>query len=136
MEQLKIGELSERVGLTTTTIRYYEQIGLVENTKRGENGYRLYDEETANRLLFIKRAKQFGLSLEDIKELVLIRSEGRCPCRHMQQKIGSKIQEIEDQIREMESFKLELERYYHNFKEQRFDIGKKPLPLFKVKSSG
>jgi hypothetical protein len=54
----------------------------------------------------------------------------------MQQKYGSKIQEIEDQMKEMESFKQELERYYHNFKEQRVVVGKKPLPLLKVKSSG
>lgn len=65
MGKLKIGELSERVGITTTTLRYYERIGLMENTERGENGYRLYGEETINQLLFVKRAKQFGLSLED-----------------------------------------------------------------------
>jgi MerR family copper efflux transcriptional regulator len=116
MGRLKIGELYMRADLATSTIRYYEKIGLLEDAERGENGYRFYDEKTLDRLLFIKRGKQFGLNLEDIKELVMIQAEGRCPCSHMGQKIWTKIQEIEEQIKEMEAFKEELKRYYKNTK--------------------
>jgi MerR family copper efflux transcriptional regulator len=133
MGKLKIGELSKRADIATTTIRYYEQIGLLEDADRSENGYRLYDERTLDHLLFIKRGKQFGLSLEDIKELVKVRREGRCACSQMRQKIANKIQEIEEQIKEMEAFKQELKRYYNNAKDDpKMIIGKKPIPLLKV----
>ncbi len=64
-----IGTLAERVGLTPRTIRYYEDIGLLNSVKRQEGGRRIYTDEDVRRLRFIKRLKVLGLALEEMKEL-------------------------------------------------------------------
>lgn len=74
---LKIGQVAERVGLSLRTVRYYEEVGLLTPAGRTAGGFRLYDEDAVGRLRFLKGMKPFGLSLEEIRELVelLERSE-------------------------------------------------------------
>ncbi len=67
---LRIGELAERAGTSTDTIRYYERMGLLQSPERTASGYRLYTDADLGRLLFIRRAKRLGFSLGDIKGLV------------------------------------------------------------------
>ncbi len=62
---MKIGELSKRTGLLSSTLRYYESIGLFPAAKR-ENGQRIYDEGVLERLRFIRAAKATNFSLEEI----------------------------------------------------------------------
>ncbi|BAZ47239.1 transcriptional regulator (plasmid) [Chondrocystis sp. NIES-4102] len=64
-----IGELSDRVGISAHTIRYYERLGLLEPPRRTESQYRIYGQENEERLRFIQKAKKFGLSLDEIKQL-------------------------------------------------------------------
>jgi len=64
-----IGEIAQQVGLTQRTIRYYEEIGLLNSVKRLEGGKRIYTDEDLRRLKFIKRLKILGLSLTEMKEL-------------------------------------------------------------------
>jgi len=75
-----IGELSDRVGVSAHTIRYYERMGLLEPPRRTESQYRIYGKENEERLRFIQKAKRFGLSLDEIKQLITIRTEGTPPC--------------------------------------------------------
>jgi len=70
---MTIGQLAGRAGVTTRTVRYYEELGLLDNKARTEHGYRIYDEDTLKRLRLIRRGKSFGLSLTEIKELIEIR---------------------------------------------------------------
>ena len=68
---LRIQEMSELVGLTPRTIRYYEEVGLLEPAARSEGAYRLYDDEDADRLRFIKAMRDdAGFSLAEIATLV------------------------------------------------------------------
>ena len=67
---MQIGELAERIGVPTSTLRYYERKGLLEPSYRSEAGYRLYSEEDLERVLLIRRAKRVGLSLSDIRALL------------------------------------------------------------------
>jgi DNA-binding transcriptional MerR regulator len=64
-----IGEIAQIVGMTTRTIRYYEEIGLLNSIKRLEGGKRIYTDDDIRRLKFINRLKVLGLSLNDMKEL-------------------------------------------------------------------
>ena len=77
---LFIGELSHRVDVPTQTIRYYERLGLLDAPERTESQYRIYSEEAVERLQFIQKAKLYGLSLDEIKQLIKIRVEGVPPC--------------------------------------------------------
>jgi len=65
----RIGELAQRVGLTERTIRYYEELGLLESVKRLEGGRRVYTDDDVRRLRYIGKLKVLGLSLQEMLEL-------------------------------------------------------------------
>src|SRR5713226_1545659 len=65
----RIGEISQRLGLTERTIRYYEELGLLESVKRLEGGTRVYTDEDVRRLKFIRKLKVLGLTLQEMHEL-------------------------------------------------------------------
>jgi DNA-binding transcriptional MerR regulator len=67
--RLRIGEVAQQVGLTERTIRYYEELGLLDSVKRLDGGQRVYTEEDVRRLRFVKRLKVLGLSLQEMLEL-------------------------------------------------------------------
>jgi MerR family transcriptional regulator, repressor of the yfmOP operon len=68
-QNVQIGELAKRLNITTRTIRYYEEIGLMGPTERLGGGTRTYNREDILRLKFILKLKQLGISLKDIQEL-------------------------------------------------------------------
>jgi MerR family transcriptional regulator, repressor of the yfmOP operon len=65
----RIGELAERLGLTERTIRYYEELGLLESVKRLEGGTRVYTDDDVRRLRFVQKLKMLGLTLQEMLEL-------------------------------------------------------------------
>lgn len=65
----RIGELAQRVGLTERTIRYYEELGLLDSVKRLEGGQRVYTDDDVRRLRFVQKLKMLGLSLQEMLEL-------------------------------------------------------------------
>ncbi|MCB0965931.1 MAG: MerR family transcriptional regulator [Ilumatobacter sp.] len=75
---LRIAEVADRVGISTATVRYYENIGVLPEPERAGNGYRVYDDRTVERLEFIARAKQLGCSLDEITDLVAAWNGGEC----------------------------------------------------------
>jgi DNA-binding transcriptional MerR regulator len=78
MVSYTIGEVARRSGFTSSALRYYEGIGLVEPAARTAAGYRVYDDHALARLAFIARAKQLGCSLEEITDLAAIWDGERC----------------------------------------------------------
>lgn len=69
VDGLRIGELAQRLGLTERTIRYYEELGLLDPVKRLEGGQRVYSDDDVRRLRFVQRLKTLGLSLQEMFEL-------------------------------------------------------------------
>ncbi len=69
-EHYQIGEVADEVGLSLRTIRYYEEIGLVEPSGRTEGGFRLYTDSDVERLRLVKALKPVGMSLETMAELL------------------------------------------------------------------
>jgi DNA-binding transcriptional MerR regulator len=74
---MKISEVADRTGLTSSALRFYENVGIVA-PDRSANGYRVYSDADVDALLFITRAKAVGLSLDEIAELVHLRDTDRC----------------------------------------------------------
>lgn len=107
-----IGELSRKTGIPTQTIRYYEQQGLLQATERTDAGYRLYSDAEVERMRFIQQAKLFGLTLEQVKQLMDVSAEGIAPCGHLQRMVGEHINDINRRIQELMAFKDELSRRY------------------------
>lgn len=79
--RLKIGELAERTGTNTPTIRYYEDIGLLPRASRAAGGQRRYGEEDTRRLTFIRRCRDFGFPIEQVRSLVALLNDPARPCR-------------------------------------------------------
>lgn len=69
-EELKIGELAKKSGLTSRSIRYYEERKLIKPLRYSENGIRIYSEFSLKRLQFIRELKEVGLNLQEISEIL------------------------------------------------------------------
>jgi DNA-binding transcriptional MerR regulator len=106
--QMKIGELAGELRLNPKTIRYYERIGLLPDPERTSAGYRLYEEDDRARLEFILKAKRMGLTLEEVREVLSLRNDGRRPCRHVLQMVDEKLAAIEEQLRTLADLRREL----------------------------
>ena len=70
---MKIGEVAKISRCPTVTIRYYERIGLLPNSKRTASNYRIYDKSDLERLRFIRHCRNHGMSLSDIAKLLSIK---------------------------------------------------------------
>jgi DNA-binding transcriptional MerR regulator len=103
-----ISELAATLGLTADTLRYYERLGLLPPPPRNAVGYRLYGEDTADRLNFICGARRMGLRLADIKELLDIRDRGLCPCGPTKDLVERRLGEVDAEIRQLNTVRAQL----------------------------
>ena len=94
MEHYKVGEIAEKIGVNIETLRYYEKIKIMPKPKRMESRYRIYDELDLKRLLFIKRAKELGFTLKEIKELLNIKIESTATCGDVKHLAENKLTDI------------------------------------------
>jgi DNA-binding transcriptional MerR regulator len=106
--RLRIGELAAELGLNPKTIRYYESIDLLPPPRRTAARYRLYGEADRQRLRFIRKARAIGLSLEEIRRILVIRQQGEQPCAHVLDLLDRKLASVEQQLRALEDFRDEL----------------------------
>lgn len=70
--EIRIGELSGRTGCNIETIRYYERVGLLPPPNRSASRYRLYDSSDVRRLTFVRRARELGFSLDEVRALLAL----------------------------------------------------------------
>lgn len=108
---LKIGEIAKKTKVSVGTLRYYETLKLLHPVDRGDNGYRYYSLETIQQVQFIKKAQSLGFSLEEIRQIMEVRYYGEPPCALVKQLLNKKIEALDEQIKLMISFKLELVAY-------------------------
>lgn len=77
---MKIGVLAERTGTNAPTIRYYEEIGLLPRPSRRDGGQRNYGDEDVRRLTFIRRCREFGFPIEQVRTLVALVQDRERSC--------------------------------------------------------
>jgi MerR family copper efflux transcriptional regulator len=107
---VRIGELARRSGVPAKTIRYYEDIGLVEPPARTPAGYRDYEPVALDRLAFIRAAQAIGLTLGEIRSIIALRDDGQTPCGHVLDLLRHRADELERRIAELRSLRSELRR--------------------------
>jgi MerR family copper efflux transcriptional regulator len=105
---MKIGELASSTGVTTKTIRYYEQIGLLADPPRTQSGYRNYDPTATERLGFVKAAQRAGLALTEIRSVLDIHDRGDVPCGHVSALIDAKLHDIDERLQALQRTQQEL----------------------------
>jgi len=123
---MQIGKLAKRVGVTTQTIRYYERIGLLNDTVRSPSGYRLYSDETEKFLRFLKKAQKLGFSLQEIKAIWEIRATGKKPCGYVREHTQKKVIELTEKIQELEELRQILVDLQKEWDTQEFSEQKEP----------
>jgi DNA-binding transcriptional MerR regulator len=110
METYTRSELAKLVGVNKETLRYYETRKLIEPPRRSRSGYRLYRNEDANRIRFIKNAQKLGFSLDEISELLSLQVAKKAGRETVLQKARDKKAEIDNRIEKLNNLKEALDR--------------------------
>lgn len=105
---MRIGEVARRCGLSVKTVRYYEDIGVLDAPRRTTSGYRDYDATVLDRLAFVRSAQTVGLTLGEIREIIAFRARGETPCAHVADLIAERSADLTGRIAELERIKAEL----------------------------
>ena len=100
-EQYTISQLAQAAGIPTTTVRYYERVGLVEPEDRSAGNYRLYSEESLHKLRFIRAAQAIGFTLDDVKALLSTPSNTASSCREVQSLIKNRLAEVDRRLKDL-----------------------------------
>ena len=108
MPLFTISEVARRVGLRSSAIRYYEQLGIVPPAHR-VSGQRRYDEAALYRLVTLQRARQIGFSLKEIRQLFFGFRKGTPPSRRWKRLSQQKLKELENLISEIKAIQLVLQ---------------------------
>ena len=112
-----IADMAREFGLTTRTIRYYEELGLLK-PQRTESNIRVFGPKDCAKLKLIVRGKQYGFNLEEIKEMVLLFDQDRSGLRQLERTIeygNNRVAEVDVKIRELQEMKSEMELLLHQF---------------------
>ena len=105
-----IGALSEETGVKVPTIRYYEQIGLIAAPARSSGNQRRYSQAEAERLRFIRHARDLGLPLEAIRELIGLSERPDQPCAEADRLANQHLRAVRDKIARLQRLEQELAR--------------------------
>ena len=108
-EMMTISELASTAEIPTSTVRYYERVGLVNAESRSEGNYRLYSERSLQRVRFIRAAQAIGFTLEAIK-ILLGGQSGETPgCGEVQSLIETCLSDVDRQLKELRHVKRVLQ---------------------------
>jgi DNA-binding transcriptional MerR regulator len=88
---LHSGELASRAGVSTDTLRYYEQKGVLSPPPRSSNGYRCYPAESLERVQMVRSALRIGFSIDELSRVLRVRRSGGVPCRNVREMAAAKL---------------------------------------------
>ena len=103
-----IGEVAKLTDVTSATIRYYEEIGLLTAPPRSLGGYRRYSQSTIEEIRFIKKAQGLGFSLDEISEILKLSRAGAAPCAHVLDLAQRHLDAVEQRIQQLQTFRDQL----------------------------
>ena len=105
---MTIGQAARHAGVGVETIRYYQRRGLIGKPSKRGGGIRQYDDETVDRICFIRKAKELGFTLKEIKELLELKLDPATTCKDVKHKAEAKIEDIESKVRSLNQMKRAL----------------------------
>lgn len=108
MAEYFVGQLAKEGGINVETVRYYEKLKLLPKPKRRESRYRIYDKNDLKRLLFIRRAKELGFTLKEIKELFELRIDSEAKCGDVKHLTEHKLQDVDNRIIDLKKIRSVL----------------------------
>lgn len=107
---MTIGKLANALEINVETIRYYQREGLIKEPVKRNNGFRYYGIDHLSRIMFIKRAKELGFTLNEIKDFLHINTTKKATCADVTPRVDEKIKEIDQKISDLNKIKSSLKK--------------------------
>lgn len=104
----KIGSVARQTGISIDTIRFYEKEGLVKRSGCSEGGFRLFGPRQIQDLKFIRKSQELGFSLNEIRELLIVRDESAPSCLHVRELLERKLTTVREKIGELQTLEDSL----------------------------
>jgi DNA-binding transcriptional MerR regulator len=108
MQAWRIGDLAARTGTSAPTIRYYEQIGLLRKAARQGGGHRVYSRDDVEQLTFIRRCREFGFSIDQVRTLVSIAHDANSSCMDARALAADHLGGVRAKLRELKALERSL----------------------------
>ncbi|MXO73476.1 MerR family transcriptional regulator [Alteraurantiacibacter buctensis] len=107
---MRIGDLAQATGTKAETIRYYEREGILPVADRTDSNYRDYSDDHVVKLTFIRRARELGFSMAQVRELIALSDHDDKPCDEIDQLAREQLAEVERKIEDLATLRDELGR--------------------------
>ena len=107
---MRIGELAQATGTKAETIRYYEREGILPYADRTDSNYRDYSKDHLATLTFVRRARELGFSMAQVRELLALSDRDDKPCQDVDRLARSQIDEVQRKIDDLTAMRDELSR--------------------------
>lgn len=108
---LTIGKLAKAAGVTTPTIRYYEAIGLIPAADRTHSGQRIYGADDLDRLTFIRRCRDFGFGIDQVRLLAGLSISADKDCREVGDIARGHLKEVQAKLTELKALERSMQRF-------------------------
>ncbi|QHD69604.1 MerR family transcriptional regulator [Sphingobium yanoikuyae] len=108
---MKIGEIAKRTGLKIETIRFYESEGLIPSPIRSGGNYRLYDRSHLDRLSFVKRSRDLGFTLDQVRSLLHLADDPQESCAEADKIAAVHILEIDRKLADLTALRAEIAQW-------------------------
>jgi len=108
MARLTIGRLARQAGVKVSTVRVYERHGLLPEPPRSDSGYREYQPTDLDRLVFIRRAKELGFTLAEVRELLALFDDPDTGCAEVRAQAEEKLADIQARLRDLRRIQRSL----------------------------
>jgi DNA-binding transcriptional MerR regulator len=107
---MKVNEIATKVGVTPDTVRFYTRVGLLNPIKNQDNGYKNYGMADQKRLVFIVKSRHLGFSVNEIKEVIGMSTEGNSPCRRVRTIVKNRLNEALGTIDELQQLAERMQK--------------------------
>jgi DNA-binding transcriptional MerR regulator len=104
----RIGQVAHETGVSIDPIRFYEKQGLLKRSPRTEGGFRLFGAGDIETLKFVRKAQELGFSLNEIRELLMLRAEHVPACSHVKELLEQKLTAVGQKVTELQSLERSL----------------------------
>ncbi len=111
---MTIGLLARRAGCSVPTVRYYEEIGLLPRAARRSGGHRVYADNDLRRLRFIRRCRDFGFAINQVKEIVALAEKREQDCTAARDLAARQLDDVRHKLRELRALERNLKQIVDN----------------------
>ena len=109
VKKMLIGTISRLTGVNIETIRYYERIGVMPMPRRSDGGQRLYNEAQLNRLAFVKRSRELGFTLKEVRALLALIDSGNMTCSEVHGMTTRHLKDVRKKISDLRKLEQALD---------------------------